>query len=501
MVSIVDNRFNKNVISNILYLLISSFFGFFLVPYYIENLHIGAYAIIPLSTSLSAFVILISESVNISVQRYITIAIQQNNHYQAKILFNTSLFTTFYLALLFIPISIMVALIASWIVKIPGIESQSLFLVFLIMLLIALFTSWCCNFSNILFAKHRLYLINIIKHTQLLIQFGVLYLFFTMGSTTLTSVVVSYAISVIVFFMGLIICVHRIYPLEVSHHYYRVSEIKNIYGLGFWNVVNSLGNILFLEMSLIIANFILGLDVGGHFSLCTKVISVAIMGAAAISYSFSPPLFGLYSKRDFQKLKKVGVISVKTVGIVISVIISTLMVYSRELIEIWVGPGFEDILLSFKIMLFALAISCFVMPTYCISVMQLKMKLPSIVTLILGLLNVGLAVVLTSFLGMGMVGIAFAWAVTIVLKNCIFNSFYHSRLLFGNYYGFVIPFLTIVGCFTISCLINYCIYCVILPISFGGALLVTSIYSTMIVLVLLRRDLRVIVSMDASITE
>lgn len=491
-----NNRFNTNVFSNLVYLLVSSFFGFFLVPYYIKNLNIGAYAIIPLSTSLSAFVILISESVNTSVQRHITIAIQQNDINKVKILFNTSLVTTFYLALLFVPVSIAISLIASTEVEIPGISSQSLFLVILILLLIALFTSWCCNFTNILFAKNRLYLINTIKLMQIFIQFGVLYLFFTIGFTTLTSVVVSYAISVIAYFLGLLCCIYRIYPISVSYRYYKSSELKDIYGLGLWNIINSLGNILFLETSLIIANFMLGLTVGGHFSLCTKVTSIVIMIGAAISYSFSPYLYGLYSKRETQKIKKVGIISVKTVGISVSVFISILIIYSKELIEIWVGPGFEDIYSSLEIMLSALALSCFVMPTYCISVMQLKMKIPSIVTLVLGVLNVGLAVVLVSYSNTGMVGIALAWAVTIMFKNCVFNPVYHSRLLFGNYHGFFIPHLIVIGVFIISILFNYCIYQMVSPVSLAGALILSAICSVSITGVLLRRELHDIVSTE-----
>lgn len=478
-----NNRFNVNVISNLLYLLVSSLFGFFLVPYYIENLNIGAYAIIPLSTSLSAFVILISEAVNTSVQRFITIAIQQNDSHKVTTLFNTSLFATFYLSLLLVPVVIVVSLIASTMVEIQGIGSQSLFLVFLFLLLIALFTSWCCNFTNILFAKHRLYLINILKLTQIVVQFGGLYLFFTAGLTTLTSVVASYVISVIVYFIGLLFCSRRTYPLKVSYKFYEFSEIKDIFGLGFWNVINSLGNILFLETSLIIANFVLGVTVGGHFSLCTKVVSIGIMVGAAISYSFSPYLFESYSKRDFEKLKKIGVVSVKIIGIAVSVFISIIIVYSKELIEIWVGPGFEDTIPSFEIMLFALAVSCFVLPTYCISVMQLKMKIPSLATLFLGCLNVGLALVLTLYYDMGMVGIALSWAVTVIAKNCIFNSVYHSKLLFGNCYSFFVPHLIIVGFFAFSLLLNYCVYHLISSAAFGVALMVSVICSVAIVLV------------------
>ena len=490
-----NNRFNANVISNISFLLISSFFGFFLVPYYIDNLNIGAYAIIPLSTSLSAFVILISEAVNTSVQRYITIAIQQNDYNRVKILFNTSLFTTFYLMLLFVPISILVSLVASTMVEIPGIESHSVFLVFLILILISLFTSWCCNFTNVLFARHLIYLINVLKLMQLCVQFGTLYLFFTLGSTTLTAVVISYLFSVMVFFIGLLYSVYRIYPIELSYKYYDSLEIKNIYGLGFWSVINSFGNILFLEMSLIIANFTLGLTVGGHYSLCTKVISILIMGGAAISYSFSPFLFGLYSKRDIQSLKKVGVSSVKIIGIIVSVFISILIVYSKELIELWVGPGFDDILPSFIIMLFALALSCFVMPTYCISVMQLKMKIPSLVTLALGLVNVVLALVLTSYYSMGLLGVAISWAFAIILKNCFFNSVYHSKLLFGNYHSFIIPHLLIIVSFAFSILLNYCIYHLVISFSLSIAILFSFVCSGIIVKLFLHDDLQYVLHM------
>ena len=210
-------------------------------------------------------------------------------------------------------------------------------------------------------------------------------------------------------------------------------------------------------------NFILGLTVGGHFSICTKLISIITMICVAISYSFSPQLFNLYSRHKYLDLKKISISTVKITSVVMSILIAIVMVYSEEIIIIWVGSEFIDILPSLNIMLIGLMFSCFIMPTYCISIMYLRMKIPSMVTLGLGLLNIVLTIGFTILLNLDMLGAALSWTILLIIKNCFFNSMYHSKLLTGTHYLFVKNQLSIIAIFLLSYGVNYCIHFWLIP--------------------------------------
>jgi membrane protein EpsK len=90
----LNKQLPKNLISNFAYFILNILVGILLVPYFIDNLGVAGYAIIPLATSLTNYVGLVVQSLNSSVSRYLTIDIQRSDYEKANETFNTALFGT-----------------------------------------------------------------------------------------------------------------------------------------------------------------------------------------------------------------------------------------------------------------------------------------------------------------------------------------------------------------------------------------------------------------------
>ena len=107
----VSRRILPNVASNLAFMLVNFVMGLVLVPYYISELGVAAYAIIPVATSITSYITLISDSLTSTVSRYLTIDMGSDMT-SAKRTFNTAVFGFTCIVVAAIPIIILISLLA-----------------------------------------------------------------------------------------------------------------------------------------------------------------------------------------------------------------------------------------------------------------------------------------------------------------------------------------------------------------------------------------------------
>ena len=204
----LDIQFKKrilpNFISNIIYFSISLLVGIFLAPYFIDTLGYSAYGLIPLATSLTTYVTWITDAISLPISRYLTIDLQQAKIKNAQITYNTAIFGTMAIILVFIPFAILLASISPSLFDIGNCNPEDVSLLFLLIFLSVLIRVWSNNFMIVLFAFNRLDQRNLINSTNLLIQIVLIVVLFTLlgpsleyvGYAYLTSAIIALAISI-----------------------------------------------------------------------------------------------------------------------------------------------------------------------------------------------------------------------------------------------------------------------------------------------------------------
>ena len=93
------------------------------------------------------------------------------------------------------------------------------------------------------------------------------------------------------------------------------------------------------------------------------------------------------------------------------------------------------------LMVFHLAINLSVMPLFSINVAYNKIRVPGIVTLLMGGMNISLAILLPLLAGWGFYGVAVAGAIVLTLKNAVFTPWYASKVMNIKILAFAWPML------------------------------------------------------------
>src|SRR5436190_10811877 len=93
-----SGRLAINLISNVGQLGLSIIVGAWYVPFLVRNLGPAVYGLIPLASSITSYMALITLGLNSAVGRSLTIALEQGDHPKANLIFNTSFWGSIALA-------------------------------------------------------------------------------------------------------------------------------------------------------------------------------------------------------------------------------------------------------------------------------------------------------------------------------------------------------------------------------------------------------------------
>jgi membrane protein EpsK len=420
----------KNLIANALYFTLNVLIGLLLVPYFIDNLGVASYGLIPLATSLTSYVNLVTQSLNSSVSRYLTIDLQRQNYKKANITFNTSLFGTFGVSLLTIPILVVVSYYAPLFFDIPINQRQDAFLLFLGVMGSILVRTWGGNFGVSLFAYNRLDLQNIINSINLVLQVIFIIILFSVWSPKLSYIGYSYFIAAATAFIITILFSKKVNPhFKVKIHDFNGSRLKELMGTGGWITIDQIGSLLLFQIDIILVNKLYGTIAGGEYSIVFMWNSLIRTIAGMLAGVLTPVILTYYAQKKFEELIALSRSAVKIMGLAMALPIGLICGFSPLILSLWVGSGFIRLSPLMWVLLGHLAINMSVLPLFPINVSYNKLRIPAIATILSGIANIVLAITLSTMTGWGYYGVAVSGAIVLTARHFFFVPMYATKVL------------------------------------------------------------------------
>lgn len=422
-------QFPANLLSNILLFCFNLVIGIWLVPYFIRNLGVAAYGLIPLATSLTQYVALFTMALGGGTSRFLTIDLQQGDLERANRTFNTAFWGLAGLSLLLVPALVGLSWFAPTLFRVPQDQIAASRWLFAGVSLTFLVTTIFATLDVSTYAFNRLDYRNLVQLSNLLVRTACIVLFFTLFSSSLGSVALA-------MFMG------AIAAAAVSWHFWRKltpslrfrlslfdrSRLADLMGMGGWMVVNHIGYLLFLQIDLIVVNRLFGPVAGGEYASVLQWNTLIRSMAGVLAGVLGPMLMIRYAQNRFDELERLSSLSVKLLGLALALPIGLACGFSRPLLALWLGPSFAQLAPLMQIMLFHLGINLSVLPLFNINVCYNRIRLPGVVTLVMGALNLFLAIKLASVGSLGFYGVALAGGIVLSLKNAVFTPWYAAKV-------------------------------------------------------------------------
>jgi len=426
----MKSRFFINLAANVANFGFSILVGLWLTPYLIRHLGVGAYGLIPLATTVISYLALFTIALTSVSGRFMTIALERKDYDEANRVFNTSFWGTAGVLLVLLIPSLWLVFHASLLFSVPPGYERDFMLLALAVLGMFNLTTLSNGFGISAFSRNRFDLTNAVNILTTIIRVILLVFLFSNYIPKVWHVGVSLLISTVFSSAGAYYIWKYLTPmLELRMAWFNFATFRQMTGMGWWIVINSVGSLLYLSIDLLVVNKMLGAEATGQYGAVMTWSTLLRSFAGVVAGVFGPTIIMYYSRNDLSGLVRYSRQAVKFLGLFIAIPIGLICGMSKPLLQLWLGQSFVHLAPLMSLMTFHLCINLAVLPLFNIQVSTNHVRLPGIVTCIMGMMNLGLAVILAGSVGWGMYGVAIAGAIMLTAKNLVFTPIYAAHIL------------------------------------------------------------------------
>lgn len=423
-------QFPKNLGSNIALFLVNVAIGIWLIPYYIQNLGVAAYGLIPLAMSLTHYVAVVTIAISGGIARFLTIDLQRREFEKANRTFNTSFWSIVGIIAVSIPLLVVFTQLVPILFKVPEDQITSSKFLFAGIIGAFLLTTLSSCFGASTFAFNRLDLRNFANIIRVSSRVVFVVLLFALFSPSLENVALATVLAALSGFSAHYFYWRKLTPeLKINPSYFDKERLKELMTMGGWLVVNQVGYLLFLQIDLIVVNRLFGPTAGGEYASVLQW-NMLLRSMAGVLSGVAQPMFMIcYARSETEDLIRIAKMAVKFMGLGLALPIGLACGFSSELLTVWIGPEFSKLAPLMMLMLVHLTINLAVTPLFSINVCYNKVKIPGIMTLLMGGLNLILAIWIPLTFDTGFYGVALAGAIVLTLKNAVFTPWYATHVM------------------------------------------------------------------------
>jgi O-antigen/teichoic acid export membrane protein len=436
-------RFSINLLANLAQLAVSLGVGVWYVPFLVRELGHTAYGLIPLTAALTSYMGLVTFGLNQPVARFLIIELEREDHHRANLVFNTSFWTNLALAVcLLIPALLGVAYIGHLVRIPPSYETATRWL-FAGTAAAFLLNQIKTPFAVSAFSRNRLDLLNLAAVSETLTRVGLILLLFSLATARIEYVGAAILAGTLVS-MTMVIYQWRVLTptLRVAPSLFDWTMFRALGATGGWATISQLGGMLYLNIDLIVANRLFGADLGGKYAAVLQIPYLLTSLSLAVGGIFPPTTYQLYALGDMEALVAFLRRSIRFLGLVMAVPIGLICGFSEPLLRLWLGPSFSGFAPLLVLMTVYMCLTVAMYPLYAVPMAANRVKAQGLVTLAVGVVNLGLALFLAGPLGWGLYGVAAAIGIAMTVRYVLFIPLYAAYILkqpFGTFLRGTLP--------------------------------------------------------------
>lgn len=426
----MKNQIIRNIIFNILNFFSNIIITITITPFLIKNLGLDVYGIIPLAIFFTFYVSIITQALTSAVNRYFTIATQKNNFKESNEIFNTSLFIILsYIFVQFIALYFPITKIDT-LISIPNGNEENAKILFFCILIGFSLSLISSIFSVTLYSKNRIDIILLITIAKNIIRFSLVIAFFKYAYINIYFFGISFIIAELLSLTYLIF-IYKKYAsfLKISIRYFRKNRVTELLSFSSWLFIDQIGYLVFVKSDLLLVNKLQGSAANAEYAIASQFSDLLRSLAGLIGGVLGPVIMILYSKNKINEIKLIAHFFMKLISYFISIPIILICSFTTEILDLWLGKGFEGLKYLIWLITLPLIINLSVIPLLSINIAFNKVKIPSLLNFILGSIGCIIALLLFHLTSLGIYSIAIGLGLALTIKNAFFIPIYASYIM------------------------------------------------------------------------
>jgi membrane protein EpsK len=433
-------------------------------PYIIRKLGVESYGIIGVINTIVGFMAIVTTSLTSTVGRNMTFAIEREEYENANKEISTAVYGLVRLfAIALLPLCALSIFIDQLIVIPRDLASAARFFCFLAVVSFG-FSTLSGPLGAAMYVRNRLDLLSGASLARTICFLAAIVALFSIVPASLTTYgAAMLGGSMLICFLHARIHKYLLPGIEISKHWYDRKILKGIVSLGGWMTVNQIGALLFLQTDLLVANRMLGVTMAGQLAAISVIPLQLRVLAGLFSGLFGPTQAAIAARGDWAAYAKYLLCSVRLTSLFFALLVGVFCGSAHEVLSIWLGPQFGPLTPVALVLTAYLIISLGISPTWDATLILGKVKIPAVVTLVMGVANVLLAITLAARLGL--MGIALSGCIMLTLRNALFTPWYVSRACNMSVWPFLGEHCIAVACGAVVFLVSFGVNSLVSPSS------------------------------------
>lgn len=412
--------------------------GMIVTPLVTNNIGIEACGYVSLAGNFVSYVTILTTALNSYATRYISIEYHKKNLEESKKYFNSVLFTNLIAGSIILAALLCMVFRLEYILVIPEQLIYDVKILFIFMFLNFLSVLLGNTFLASVYIQNRMDLSGFFRMCAYFIQIIILIVSFKYLKPHLWYVGASYLIFSLIVLISSYILYKKLTPeLIITKRSYSKKAVATLVINGVWNSINSLGNVLNSGLDLFISNLMLTPIAMSEISIAKTIGSILCMLYQIISQVFQPQLLKTYATGNKRQLTFQFQMAMKVSGWISGVFFVGFVVLGKVFYTLWIPNQNIEIIYSLTVItLISYMLEGVVGPLYYIYTLTVKNKVPCIITLVGGVINVISMFFLLKYTDLGAYAVVGTTTVIMLFINLVTNPLYMARCLNIKWYSF-----------------------------------------------------------------
>ena len=427
--------------------------SFAFTPYLIRTVGKEAYSFFPLINNMIGYTSIITTAVGSMAGRFITMRIYKDDMEDANRYLNAMWVSNLVLSTIFTLLGVLMVVFLDDILSVPAYllsDVRWLFSLGVFSMVLGLLTGYL---SIPTYVRNRVDLSSSRTVMTNLIRIGAIFALFAIFRPSIVYMSLSALIASVAGIIFNYNLKKQLLPELViaPKKYFNFSYVKTLTSSGIWNSVNQLSNMLLYQLDLLITNIFIGAAATGDYAIAKTAPTLILQILAMLSGTFVAQYNIMYAQGKIDAVVADIRKSMVIVGMLIGIPIGFLTVYSDCFYGLWV-PDQDAYMLQMMtiITIIPMIFGGSINPIFGIFSVTNKLKVPSLVLLGAGFVQVLIIISLLKTTSLGIWTIIIVSAIQGGLRNSIFSPIYGANCLGKKWYIFYpTMFRAIAGVFVV----------------------------------------------------
>lgn len=439
-------QMSVNLITQLVSFTLNLGISFFMTPYVIEFIGKDVYGFVSLASNFTSYVSAFTVALNGMLSRYVTIAFSKKDYESAGKYFSSVLIANVVIMIVLLPISVIfVANLGEFINLSAGFEADIKFLFALVFISFIVNLPGCC-YNSATYAANRLDLSNISNMLGSILRIAVIMLMLLTLKPHVWYVGLGSLISTVFVIMLNVRYKQKLMPqVQISFKLFEWKSVKEILSVGIWNSINQMTQLLLTGLDLIIANLFISVTSMNMLSYAKMIPTQMLSLISTVAGTFAPAMTIAYANKSREGFVRQTNFAIKLCGFLCSVPTIGLVVFGEDFFGLWLQAlSTNEIHLVAELSILTVLpyiFSVYVYPLYTVNTVTAKLKMPVLVSAVIGIVNIIIVFAFLQTTDLGIYVVAGVSSILSIGRIFLFAPLYAAHSIQVPYYTFYKPLI------------------------------------------------------------